>query len=150
MLTRRALIAAFAACAVLAAGPLRAGSIDVFATDGVAINGYDPVAYFTEGAPRQGRADLSLKWKGAMWRFASEANRAAFEMNPRRYAPAYGGYCAYAMTQGAIATTVPEAWTIHEGRLYLNFSTGVRTIWAGDIPGNVVKADGHWPAALKK
>jgi hypothetical protein len=97
-----------------------------------------------------GRRDLMLKWAGAMWRFSSPENLAAFEMNPRRYAPQYGGYCAYALSLGAIATTVPEAWTIHDGKLYLNFSTAVRQTWSEDIPGNVRKADANWPAALRK
>jgi hypothetical protein len=145
MLTRRLLLTAALA---LAARPAGAGTPEVFATGGVAIHGYDPVAYFTEGKPVQGRRDLMLKWAGAMWRFSTEANLAAYEMNPRRYAPQNGGYCAYALSLGAIATTVPEAWTIHDGKLYLNFSTAVRRIWSADIPGNVRKADANWPAVL--
>jgi hypothetical protein len=147
MLTRRVLLTAALA---LAAGPAGAGGREIFSTGGVAIHGYDPVAYFTEGKPVAGRRDLMLKWAGAMWRFSSPENLAAFEMNPRRYAPQYGGYCAYALSLGAIATTVPEAWTIHEGKLYLNFSTAVRQTWSEDIPGNVRKADANWPAALRK
>jgi len=85
---------------------------------------------------------------GAIWRFSNPENMAAFEMNPRAYAPQYGGYCAYAMAQGAVATTVPEAWTIQDGKLFLNFSTGVRQLWKKDVPGYVAAADRHWPDAL--
>lgn len=119
-----------------------------FATNGVAIHGIDPVGYFTQGAPIEGDAAFALDWRGATWHFASIETRSAFEMHPEKYAPQYGGYCAYAMAQGAVATTVPEAWTIYEDRLYLNFSTGVRGLWRQDIPGNVSKADGYWPDAL--
>lgn len=147
MLTRRALIAALAATVAL---PAWAGGKQVFNTGGVAINGYDPVAYFSQGRPVEGKSAMSVKWHGAIWRFSSEENRQAFEMDPQRYAPAYGGYCAYAMTQGALAKTVPEAFTIHNGRLYLNYSTEIRGLWKEDIPGNVAKADAHWPAAARK
>jgi hypothetical protein len=146
MPTRRTFIAGLTA---LAATPAHAGSRSVFADKGLAIRGHDPVAYFTDGAPVAGDPALALKWKGAYWLFSSDANRAAFEMDPRRFAPAYGGYCAYAMTQGALATTVPEAWTIFNDRLYLNYSTEVRALRQGDKPGNVVKADAHWPGVLK-
>ncbi len=127
----------------------QAATAEVFNTDGVALHGYDVVGYFTDGKPVEGHSDYSVKWQGVMWRFASAENLETFETNPRAYAPRYGGYCAYAMSKGAIATTVPEAWSIHENRLYLNFSTGVRDIWRQDIPGNIVAADGHWPQILQ-
>jgi YHS domain-containing protein len=106
------------------------------------------VAYFTQGAPVTGDAAHALMWKGAEWRFASAENMAQFESDPMAYAPQYGGYCAFAMSKGAIATTDPDAWTIHDGKLYLNYSVNVRKIWSEDIPGNVEKADGHWPGIL--
>ncbi len=68
--------------------------------------------------------------------------------NPEAYAPQYGGYCAYALSQGALASSVPEAWTIHEGKLYLNYSVNVRQIWSQDIPENIARADAQWPAIL--
>lgn len=147
MIHRRAFLGLLAA-APFAAGPAFAASPDIFATDGVAINGYDPVAYFTTGGPVQGDPAHTIMWHGAVWQFSSPETMAAFEMDPTAYAPQYGGYCAYAMAQGAIATTVPEAWTIDQGRLYLNFSTGVRTIWTQDIPGYVSRANGYWPDIL--
>lgn len=130
--------------------PALANEPEVFAPGGVAIGGYDPVAYFTDGKPVAGRSDHALVWRGATWHFATAASMEAFEMNPQAYAPQYGGYCAYAMTKGAIATTAPEAFTVTGGRLYLNYSTAVRTIWSEDIAGNIARADTHWPSALTK
>lgn len=120
----------------------------VFATGGVAMHGYDPVAYFVDGRPVPGDPAVALKWGGAMWHFASAQHRSAFETDARAYAPQYGGYCAHAMARGAIATTVPEAWTVHQGKLFLNFSIAVRGLWRQDIPGFVRLADSHWPGAL--
>lgn len=151
-LTRRALLAFGLAIPVVGTilRPALAREPEVFSTAGVAISGYDAVAYFTEGRPVEGKPSFSLKWRGVTWQFASAQTMDAFEMNPGAYAPQYGGYCAYAMSKGAVATTVPEAFTINKGRLYLNFSTAVRTIWGEDIPGNVALADSHWPAALDR
>jgi YHS domain-containing protein len=146
MPTRRLLILA-ALTLPLAA---QAGERWVFATAGVAIGGHDPVAYFTEGRPVAGSPEFAVKWKGALWYFASEQNRLAFEMDPRRFAPRYGGYCAYALTRGELAHSSPDAWVIHDGRLYLLVSSAVRDRWAADADGNVARADANWPAALKK
>ena len=120
----------------------------IFAPDGVAINGTDPVAYFTEGKPVQGLAEHSVEWKGSTWHFASAENRAAFEMNADGYAPQYGGYCAYAVSQGYTAKTVPDAWTVHNDKLYLNFSKGVRRRWLRDIDGHIASGDANWPSVL--
>jgi len=150
MPTRRDFLTAALSLPVLVGSLQRAAasSPEVFSTHGTAMHGYDPVAYFKTGGPAQGDPTWQLKWMGTIWQFSTAENMQAFEMNPRRFAPHYGGYCAYAMAQGAIATTVPEAWTIVDDRLYLNFSTGVRSIWRRDIPGNITRADGHWPEAL--
>jgi YHS domain-containing protein len=147
MLTRRSLIGLLATAPFLTR-PALAASPDFFAEGGLAIRGADPVAFFTNGAPTSGVEAHSLMWKGATWRFASAENMALFEANPEAYAPQYGGYCAFAMSKGAIATSVPEAWTIVDGKLYLNYSLNVRTIWSEDIPGNIERANGHWPDIL--
>lgn len=117
---------------------------------GVAVGGYDPVTYFTDGKPVKGSKDLTTEYKGATWRFASAANRDAFQADPAKYAPQYGGYCAYAVSKGSTAKGDPQAWTVHGGKLYLNFDKRVRATWAKDIPGNVKKADANWPAVLEK
>jgi len=140
-----AAVAGLVAVALLA--PLPALAIDAyFNTDGVAIEGSDPVAYFTEGKPVAGSPDFTHRYQGVVWRFASAANRDAFAADPARYAPQYGGYCAWAVSQGYTASTVAEAWHIEDGKLYLNYSKGVQRRWTEDIPGNVAKADGNWPA----
>ena len=150
MTTRRFILASAAALPFAAAftGTARAGQEPVFARDGIAINGYDPIAYFTEGKPIQGDAAFAVDWNGAQWRFASAANKAAFEATPEAYAPQYGGYCAYAVAKGSTAKTEPDAWTVYEGQLYLNFNTAVRDIWKQDIPGNIQRADANWPGVL--
>ena len=112
---------------------------------GVAVAGYDPVAYFTEKKPVQGKADITLEHDGATWRFASAANRDAFKTNPAKYQPQYGGYCAWAVASGYAAKGDPEAWTISGGKLYLNYNKSVQSNWEKDIPANVRKADANWP-----
>jgi len=130
--------------------PALADEPEIYAPDGVAISGYDPVAYFTKRQPVVGSAEYALRWRGATWYFADGANMEAFEMNPSAYAPQYGGYCAYALAKGTIASSAPEAFTIHDGALYLNNSTAIRAIWKEDIPGNIRKADANWPTILQK
>jgi len=149
-LSRRGLV--LAAAAMSAAGlplALRAGRFgdepQIYTLNGHALQGQDPVGYFTEGRVVEGDPAITARWRGATWLFASAENRDAFLAEPERYAPQYGGYCAYAMSLNQIAPTDPEAWTIIDGRLYLNYSKDVKVIWSGDIPGNVAKADANWP-----
>ncbi|MFV2038426.1 MAG: YHS domain-containing (seleno)protein [Paracoccaceae bacterium] len=118
--------------------------------DGMAATGFDVVAYFTEDQAVDGSDDFSLQWKGAMWRFSSAENLAAFEADPWAFAPQYGGYCAFAMAKGAIWKSVPKAYSIYEGQLYLNQSMPVRALWRRDIPGNIADANGFWPAILQQ
>lgn len=150
MLSRRhALALAAGSAGALALMPSYAmGKSKVYTKDGVALGGTDPVAYFTQGAPVPGLADHSAEHDGATWHFASADNKAAFEADPERFAPRYGGYCAYAVSKGGTAPTDPQAWTIHEDRLYLNFSLDVMGFWREDIPGNIMKADANWPGVL--
>ncbi len=115
---------------------------------GVAIDGWDPVAYFTDGKPVEGSREFVHEWNGATWRFASAAHRDLFAQAPEKYAPQYGGYCAWAVSQGYTADIDPEAWKIEDGRLYLNYSLDVQKKWATDIPGNIAKADANWPKLL--
>lgn len=125
--------------------PALAEEPEVYAPGGVAISGYDPVAYFTDHHPVQGEADHALRWRGATWYFATAENMEAFEMNPAAYAPQYGGYCAYSVSRGSLSASSPEAFTIHGGRLYLNSSPAIGTEWGEDIEGNISKADANWP-----
>ena len=125
-----------------------AGKPATFATGDGAIRGYDPVAYFTVGEPIPGRDKYSTKWQGAIYKFSSAENLALFKSDPEQYAPQYGGYCAYAVSKGATASTEPEAWTIVNGKLYLNFNLGVQKRWRKDIPGHIKAADNNWPGVL--
>jgi len=115
---------------------------------GVGIGGYDAVAYFTMEKAVVGNPAFSTTYEDAQWRFASQENLDAFIAEPARYAPQYGGYCAYAASKGALAKGDPEAWTVHEGKLYLNFSKSVRKLWLKDVPGNIEKANAHFPNLL--
>ncbi|MEX1035276.1 MAG: YHS domain-containing (seleno)protein [Sneathiella sp.] len=116
---------------------------------GTAVDGYDVVAYFTEGKPVEGSSDHSVEWKGAEWHFANAEHKKMFEANPEKYAPQYGGYCAWAVSQGYAASTIPEAWSIVDSKLYLNYSKGVQTTWEEDIPGNIKQANNNWPGIEK-
>ncbi|HET6521450.1 MAG TPA: YHS domain-containing (seleno)protein [Geminicoccaceae bacterium] len=140
-------LAGLAAAAALSATPFPAAADVVNSTlfGNDAIKGYDPVAYFTEGRPVKGSGEFEYEWMGADWRFASAENRNAFAADPEKYAPQYGGYCAYAVSQGTTADIDPEAWKIVDGRLYLNLSRDVQTIWERDVPGYIQRADANWP-----
>ncbi len=150
MLSRRTFLTLSATLPILGvmSPPAFAATPEIYASDGVAINGYDAVAYFREAAHISGDAAHRFDWKGATWQFASAENRDAFANAPEDFAPQYGGYCAYALSKGAIAKTSPDAWTVHGGKLYLNYDTSVRSLWQRDFPGNVALADANWPAVL--
>lgn len=135
-----------ASVALLFAAAVSHADTPVFATDDGAIRGYDTVAYFTDGKATKGSPEFTVDWNGATWRFASAANRDAFAENPERYAPQYGGHCAYAMSTGKLVQTDPEAWHIVDGKLYLNYSKRVQRRWLQDVPGFVAKADAQWSA----
>ncbi len=117
----------------------------VFSKNDVAINGYDAVAYHTERKPVAGTPAHVQEWRGVVWQFASAANRDAFAQEPQRYAPQYGGYCAFAASHGALAATDPHAWTLHDGKLYLNYSDAVRAKWRQNIDDHIARADRNWP-----
>jgi YHS domain-containing protein len=101
----------------------------VYTTKEGAINGFDPVAYFTDKKPVKGVSNISYTWKNAVWHFASEDNRAVFSKNPEKYAPQYGGWCAYGWSQGYPAKIDPQAWSIVEDKLYLNYNLSVKKDW---------------------
>lgn len=114
-----------------------------------AVDGHDPVAYFTEGKPVKGSKDFSTEYQGAEFRFASQANLDAFLADPEKYAPQYGGYCAWAAAQNKTAPGKAEYWAIVDDKLYLNFSKKVQDDWNEDRSGFITKADENWPDLLK-
>lgn len=150
MLTKRQFLIGTASALAAApfAAPAFAAEPPVFIHRGAAIRGYDPVAYFKLGAPTEGTAEFSHDWNGATWRFASEDHRAAFAADPDAFAPQFGGYCAWAVAEGYTASTVPEAWKIVDGKLYMNFSKRVQRRWERDIPGNIARGNANWPQVL--
>ena len=117
-------------------------------SEGVAIKGYDPIAYFTEKRPVKGSPEFEYLWRVARWRFASAAHQEAFSKDPEKYAPRYGGYCAYAVSQDKIADIDPEAWTIFEGKLYLNLNKDVQKLWEKDMKTYIRMADKNWPRII--
>ncbi len=112
---------------------------------GLAVHGYDVVAYFTQGKPVAGDASHSVIHKEATYRFSSKANMQAFKSNPAKYVPAYGGYCAYGVSVGAKFDGDPRYWKIVDGKLYLNLDKSISEAFAKDIPGSIRKADAKWP-----
>jgi len=129
---------------VLCLSPLFAQR-EVFVKSEEAIRGYDPVAYFKERKPVEGKKAFSFVWKDATWLFSSNENLEDFKSNPTKYAPQFGGYCAYGMMQGHKAPTSPDAWTIVDDKLYLNYNTNVRDLWNKDQKGYIDTAIKNWP-----
>lgn len=115
---------------------------------GIAVKGYDMVAYFIDSQPTKGNKEITYDWNGATWHFASTENRDHFAGNPEKYAPQYGGYCAYAVSQGATATFDPKAWKIVNDKLYLNLNPKIQKRWGKDIPGYIIAADTNWPQII--
>ncbi len=114
----------------------------------LALDGHDAVAYFTEGTPVKGSKDFTFEYNGATWQFASQANKDRFIQNPAKYAPQYGGYCAWAVSQNYTARGNPKNWKIVGGKLYLNYNDKIQARWEEDIPGFIAKADTNWPGVL--
>ena len=115
-----------------------------------AINGYDPVAYFTVGKPVKGLETMVYEWMGAKWKFSSQANLDLFKANPEKYAPQYGGYCAYGVVQDALVKVEPEQFTVREGKLYLNYNAEIQAKWLKDPAGFIKQADTKFTELLKK
>jgi YHS domain-containing protein len=118
---------------------------EIFTTDEGAIQGYDAVAYFTESKPIKGSNEFTFKYKNETWYFASADHLQKFKANPEKFTPQFGGYCAYGMSRGYKAKTDPEAWTIVDGKLYLNYNLDVRKIWNEKQMEFIEKANSNWP-----
>ncbi len=114
-------------------------------SDGLALQGYDAVAYFTDHKPTKGDAKFTHLHEGATYRFATAEHRDLFAQSPAKYAPAFGGYCGYAASVGKVRPVTPELWSIVDGHLILQHSKGAVELWGKDVPGNTAKADRLWP-----
>jgi YHS domain-containing protein len=156
-LNRRATALLATAALAAAAGPAHAAEPPINTlknslfggrTD-TAINGYDTVAYFTDNKPVKGQDAYVQTWMGAKWRFASQAHLDLFKAAPEKYAPQFGGYCAYGVTQDHLVKVEPEQFTIRDGKLYLNYDAGVQAIWAKDPAGYIKTAEAKFQTLLK-
>jgi YHS domain-containing protein len=158
-LTRRAALASalavagmlFGTAASAAEPPINTLKNSLFGgrTD-TAINGYDTVAYFTAGKPVKGQDALATEWMGAKWKFSTQAHLDLFKANPEKYAPQYGGYCAYGVVQDSLVKVEPDQFTIRDGKLYLNYDADIQAKWLKDPSGFIKSADAKFPALLKK
>jgi hypothetical protein len=117
--------------------------------NGLALKGFDAVAYFNQGKAIEGKKEFEHTWMDATWRFSTAENHDLFAKSPEKYAPQFGGYCAFGVTGGYLAPTDPTAWKVVEGKLYLNYDKDIQKKWSEDIPGNIKKANEKWPAASK-
>ena len=123
---------------------------DYFEKDGVALRGYDPVSYFTAGKAQKGTSAHSFTYKGSKFYFASAANQKAFEKDPEKYAPQFGGFCAFGTANGVKVSTQPEAFAVIDGKLYLNHDPKIHAKWKEDPTGNIAKAEKNWPDVSKQ
>jgi YHS domain-containing protein len=139
-----------AAAIALALGALGASAGEFYEKDGAALRGHDPVAYFQENRPVKGSPDFEAEYKGSTFRFASKANRDAFVAAPDKYAPQYGGFCAFGTSGGYKAAIDPAAFSVVDGKLYLNYNRDVQAKWKTDVPGYIAKADRNWPSVSKQ
>lgn len=123
---------------------------EIFATDGIAIKGYDILSFYKGSDPLKGSDSLTYKWKDVIWKFASRNNLDSFALNPDQYAPQYGGYCAYGTTRGYKAPTETNTATIVDGKLYFNYNDKVKDTWMKDKSNLIIKADSIWPSIKKQ
>jgi YHS domain-containing protein len=121
----------------------------VFTERGAAVGGYDLTTYFA-GTPVRGNAQFAASHNGVTYHFANAQNRDAFRANPTRYLPQFGGYCAWAISQGYTAPGRPQFYRVVDGKLYLNFNAQIQQRWERDIPGFIARANANWPAVLNK
>ena len=138
----------FLSAAATAAGN---GGVRPVNTDGngLALHGYDVVAYFTDNRAVEGSTSFQHQWNGATWRFATAAHRDLFAKNPEAYAPQFGGYCAWAVSRNYTADTDPDAFDIVNGKLYLNYSKLVQLRWKMNRAGNIAKGEQNWPSLVQ-
>ncbi len=122
---------------------------EIFSTDGKAIRGYDPVAFFKQSMPVKGADSLAYTWKDTQWLFSSKENLESFKANPEQYSPQYGGYCAYGTSAGHKSPTQTDTWTIVDNKLYFNYNSKVKDMWMKDQKALIEKADQQWPEVKK-
>jgi hypothetical protein len=122
----------------------------IYAPKGIALDGYDAVAFFKQGKPVKGSSAYALQWNNTQWLFADKADLETFKTAPEKYAPQYGGYCAYGAARGNKAPTEIDTWSIVKGKLYLNYDQKVKATWDKDQAAYIEKADKNWPMIMNK
>lgn len=146
------------AATLIAAGPIAVMTPAAYAEkdavytgrfSNTALQGYDTVAYFTKGEPTKGSSEFTTIYQGAEFQFASQENLTLFLADPEKYAPQYGGYCAWAVAQGDTAKGDARRWAIVDGKLYLNYNKGIQKKWDKDRAGFITSADANWPTVLQ-
>jgi hypothetical protein len=147
-----ALIGLVLGCGILTPLPVAAATVEptvVNSHTGLAISGFDPVAYFTEGKPKFGRPDTELSLGGAVWRFRNKGNKAAFSDHPEVYSPRFGGYDPVAVARGASVPGHPLFWVVVGGRLYLFYDAQARAAFVAE-PGRIIEsAERKWPTVAR-
>lgn len=118
--------------------------------NGLALQGFDAVAYFSDGKPVEGDTAITYRWEGAVCNFSTVEHRAAFAADPGRYAPQFGGYCAYAVSRGTTADGDPRLWAVVDGKLYVNNNTMAKSLWNEDRTGNINGGVTNWPLIPKR
>jgi YHS domain-containing protein len=144
------IIQSIAAFALLASSAFAGELVNVSGASKIAVSGYDPVAFFTEAKAVNGSPFISADYQGATYFFATEEHKKLFAENPAKYAPQFGGYCAYGVSLGKLFPVDINTWQVRDGKLYLNLNADVLKKFNADLSGNVAKAEQHWPELLKK
>lgn len=140
----KTLISGVAISVALTSAALAAGPEINASNTGLALQGYDPVAYFTLGAATEGNYTITTTHNDATYRFVNEEHKVAFEADPEAYLPQYGGYCAFGAAMGFKFDGDPELWKVVDGELYLNLAQDIQDRWNADIPGFIEQADAKW------
>ncbi len=143
-------VATIAVAALIATTAVAGEVVNVAGASGIAVGGYDPVAFFTDGKPTPGDPGVTSTYKGAIYLFASKAHKTQFEANPEKYVPQFGGFCAYGAALGALFPVDINTWQVRNGKLYLNLNPAISAEFNKDPAGFIAKAEKNWPGLVKK
>lgn len=139
-----------AALVVLTAPAFAANLVNVSGASGIALDGYDPVAFFTDSKPLNGDPAISTTYDGAKYFFASKDHKVKFDADPQKYLPQYGGYCAFGAALGALFPVDISTWQVRNGKLYLNLNPAILEQFNKDFEGSIAKAEKNWPDLVSK
>lgn len=146
----KTIIKSIAALVLLSASVFAGELVNVSGASKAAMSGYDPVAFFTDAKPVNGSPFITAEDQGATYFFASEEHKKLFTANPNKYAPQFGGFCAYGVALGKLFPVDINTWQVRDGKLYLNLNADILKKFNADVEGNIAKADKNWPGLVKK